>query len=73
MSKILKCWHKSDSRKVRLLNVLASHKFNYLASARALRWLANVSNDPETKHKASSDSIHLFSKFHWLKKHKVIK
>jgi hypothetical protein len=73
MPKVLPGWHKSDSRRVRLLNILASHKFDYLSSARALRWLANVSTDPETKHKASSDSQHLFGKFRWLRKHKVIK
>lgn len=54
-------WKKTDSQETRRRNVLKAHKGDYLATARGLMALSNVSQDSETKRKARSDSLHFYA------------
>lgn len=73
MKKILPVWHKYDSQRIRRLNVLISHKFDYLAAARSVRYLANITSDLETKRKAWADADYFFAKYHLIRKRNVKK
>lgn len=53
-------WSKHDSQKARRANVLRAHKRDLLAATRALQSLANVTQDKETRLKASADALHFF-------------
>jgi hypothetical protein len=48
---------------MRRQNSLSSHKFDYLAAARSLQYLSNITTDQETKHKARADANYLFAKW----------
>lgn len=54
-------WKKTDSQETRRRNTLKAHKGNYLATARSLMALANVTQDSETKRKARADSLHFYA------------
>lgn len=56
-------WKKDLPQDKRIDLVLASRDYDYLASARALNALANVSQDPETKRKARADAEKLFKEY----------
>lgn len=56
-------WKKDLPQQDRIDLVLASRDYDYLASARALNALANVTQDPETKRKARADAKKLFAEY----------
>ena len=56
-------WQKCDSQRIRRINALITHKFDYLAAAKMLRQMAAMSTDQETKHKARADANYLFAKY----------
>jgi hypothetical protein len=63
-------WSKDLSQTVRRRNALNSRKGNYLATARALQALANVTQDAETKRKAAGDAKYFFHRYHMVVKSK---
>ena len=60
-------WSKKDSQTTRRREALRARKGDYLATARALQALANVTTDPETRRKSEGDS-HYFLKMYHVKK-----
>jgi hypothetical protein len=54
-------WHKTDSQVTRRKNALKAHKGNYLATARALLQISNITQDNQTRIKAKVDSNHFFA------------
>ena len=54
-------WHKSDSQIVRRKNALKAHKGDYLATARALLQVSNITKDSQTKSKSKTDANHFFA------------
>lgn len=54
-------WKKTDSQETRRRNTLKAHKGDYLATARSLMALSNVTTDSETKRKSRGDSLHFFA------------
>jgi hypothetical protein len=55
-------WHKTDSVETRRNHALKAHGGDDLATARALKALANVTTDPETKELAKADAAYFFSR-----------
>jgi len=55
-------WSKEDGQSKRRRAALASRRGNYLKTGRALQSLANVTQDRETKSKASADAKYFFMK-----------
>ena len=53
-------WSKRLSTEVRRRRVLKAHKGDYLASARGMQALANVTTDPVTKQLATSDARYFY-------------
>lgn len=53
-------WQKDLSQSVRIARALKSRRGNVLKTARALKALANVTTDEETKRKANVDAKKLF-------------
>jgi hypothetical protein len=60
-------WHKEDSQTTRRRNALRSRKGSFLAVARALQALANISKDDETARKAGSDAKYFFHRYHMVR------
>ncbi len=60
-------WHKEDSQTTRRRNALRSRKGNFLATARALQALANVTTDEQTEQKARSDAKYFFHRYHMVR------
>lgn len=56
-------WRKTQSATTRRRLALRAHKGDLLATARALQALANVTTDPETKHKAQADADYFFKRY----------
>lgn len=54
-------WRKTDSQAKRRREALKSRKGDYLATARALMALSNVTTDSKTKSLARSDSYYFFA------------
>jgi hypothetical protein len=63
-------WEKTDSQATRRRNALRSRKGDYLATARALQALANVTRDKMTKIRAHSDALYFYAQH---KKHSTKK
>jgi hypothetical protein len=59
--KVTMNWHKTQGATVRRRNALKAHSGNYLATARALIALHNVTTDTETKQKAYADAHYFFA------------
>lgn len=55
-------WHKTQSQSIRRANALHAHKGDYLAAARALQEIANVTKDRETARKAGADAKYFYAK-----------
>ena len=55
-------WSKLDSQTKRRRNALAARRKDYLATARALQAISNVTMDAETKRKSKSDAKYFFMK-----------
>ena len=55
-------WQKTDSQSKRRTAALSSRRGNYLATARALLALANVTRDVQTAKAARSDAKYFFMK-----------
>ena len=53
-------WQKEQSPEVRRARLLKSHKGDYLASARSIQAVANVTKDSATRSKARADAKYLF-------------
>lgn len=53
-------WSKDDSQTIRRANALKSRRGNALKTARALQALANVTQDVETRRKATSDAQYFY-------------
>lgn len=56
-------WKKTDSQETRRRNALKAHKGDRLATARGLMALANITQDAETKRKASADARHFYAQY----------
>ncbi len=55
-------WHKDLPAETRRANALEAHGGNFLATARALQELSNVTTDPDTKRLTKEDADYFFSK-----------
>lgn len=60
-------WSKGDTQKRRRQSVLRAKKGDVLAAARAMQYLANISDDGDTQRKAAADAKH-FRKLYQVKK-----
>ena len=56
-------WEKSMPMDKRRRLVLKAHGRDYLASARGLQALANVTKDSETKQKAKADAKYFYNEY----------
>ena len=54
-------WSKEEDQETRIQLMLEAHDYDYLAAARALNALANVTKDKSTAAKARSDAKRLFA------------